>query len=200
MGKILHLEPKLEDPPNNVITLKPFEFRKADWGTAHFIQMVRSNSAKLERHRREIYKQGDKGVWQLPPLFTLTEGMAHTVRALYVYRANEKKMREVYYLMGLVDCMINQVNPILRTDLIRSMYKEVFKMREALNIHWHGPITQILLPIDSLFYNEFEYKASLTKADTMKDLYQAIREGTDEMFDILSLEYVFYCPSAGLQA
>ena len=72
-------------------------------------------------------------------------------------------------------------------------------MREALEIHWYGPITQILLPIDSLFYNEFEYKASLTGADTMKDLYRAIREGADEMFDILSLEYVFYCPSAGFQ-
>lgn len=199
MGKIFQLEPKSEEPPDNVITLKPLEFRKADWGTSHFIQMVRSNSAKLERHRREIYKQGDKGVWQLPPLYTLTEGMAHTVRALYVYRENEEKMREVYYLMGLVDCMINQVNPILRTDLIRSMYKEVFKMREALEIHWYGPITQILLPIDSLFYNEFEYKALLTGADTMKALYRAIREGVDEMFDILSLEYVFYCPSASFQ-
>ncbi len=200
MGKIFHLDPKLEEPPDNVITLKPLEFRKADWDTTHFIQMVRSNSAKLERHRLEICKQGEKGVWQLPPLYSLMEGMAHTVRALYAYRENEEKMREVYYLMGLVDCMINQVNPILRTDLIRSMYKEVFKMREALKIHWYGPITQILLPIDSLFYNEFEYKASLTGADTMKDLYLAIREGTDEMFDILSLEYVFYCPSVGFQA
>jgi hypothetical protein len=31
----------------------------------------------------------------------------------------------------------------------------------------------------------------------MKELYEAIRRGTDEMFDILSLEYVFYCPNLG---
>jgi hypothetical protein len=118
---------------------------------------------------------------------------------MYNYRENEEKMREVYYLMGLVDCMINQVNPILRTDLIRAIYKEVFKLREALKVHWYGPITQILLPLDSMFYNEFEYKALVSSAGTMKDLYRVIREGTEEMFDILSLEYVFYCPSAGFQ-
>jgi hypothetical protein len=119
---------------------------------------------------------------------------------MYAYRENEEKMREVYYLMGLADCMINQVNPILRTDLLRDMYKKVFEMREQLKVHWYGPLAQILLPIDSQFYNEFEYKASLTGARTLKELYQKIRIGTDEMFDILSLEYVFYCPSAGIQA
>lgn len=199
MAKIIPLEPKSEGPPDNVIALKPLEFRKADWETTRFIQMARSNSARLECHRQDVYKQGGQGVWQLPPHYSLTEGMAHTIRAMYIYREDKEKMREVYYLMGLVDCMINQVNPILRTDLIRAIYKEVFKMREELKVRWYGPITQILLPIDPLFYNEFEYKALLSGAGTMKELYQVIREGTEEMFDILSLEYVFYCPSAGFQ-
>jgi len=30
----------------------------------------------------------------------------------------------------------------------------------------------------------------------MKALYEKIREGTTEMFDILSLKYVFYFPNA----
>ncbi len=197
MAKIIPLEPKPEEPPNNVIILKPLEFRKADWETTRFVQMLRSNSAMLERHRNEISKKGNSGIWQLPPNYSLTGGMAHTIRAMYAYRENEEKMREVYYLMGLADCMINQVNPILRTDLLRDMYKKVFEMREKLKIHWYGPLAQILLPIDLQFYNEFEYKASLTGASTLKKLYQTIRSGTDEMFDILSLEYVFYCPSAG---
>ena len=76
------------------------------------------------------------------------------------------------------------------------MYKKIFEMREELNIHWYGPLAQILLPIDSQFYNEFEYRASLNGARTLKELYHAIRIGTEEMFDILSLEYVFYRPSA----
>ena len=200
MAKIIQIGSRSEESPDNVITLKPMEFRKAYWETTRFIQMSRSSSDRMEHHRRQTVEQGDEGVWQLPPHFVLTEGMAHTIRAMYVYRTEEKRMREVYYLMGLVDCMINQVNPILRTDLIRAMYKEVFKIREDLKIHWHGPITQILLPIDSVFYNESEYKISLTKAETMQGLFKAIREGTGEMFDILSLEYVFYCPSAGFQA
>lgn len=200
MAKIIPLEPKTEEPPDNVIVLKPLEFRKADWETTRFVQMVRYNSAILERHRSEIYDSGNHGTWQLPPHYSLTGGMAHTVRALYAYRENEEKMREVYYLMGLADCMINQVNSILRTDLLRDIYKKVFEMREKLKVHWYGPLAQILLPIDSQFYNEFEYKASLTGARTLKELYQTIRSGTDEMFDILSLEYVFYCPSAGFQS
>ena len=199
MAKIIPLQPKPEEPPENVITLKPLEFRKADWETTRFVQMVRFNSTVLEKHRNEIYNKGNNGVWQLPPHYSLTGGMAHTIRAMYAYREDEEKMREVYYLMGLADCMINQVNSILRTDLLRDMYKKVFEMREQLKIHWYGPLAQILLPIDSQFYNEFEYKASLTGAQTLKELYQTIRIGTDEMFDILSLEYVFYCPSTGFQ-
>ncbi|MBW2204675.1 MAG: hypothetical protein JRF52_11445, partial [Deltaproteobacteria bacterium] len=98
---------------------------------------------------------------------------------------------------GLTDCMINQVNPILRTDLLRAMYKKVFAMKEALNIHWHGTLDQVLFPIDYQFYDELAYRSSIREAGTLKELYQAIKRGTDEMFDILSLEYVFYCPWIG---
>ena len=197
MAKIIYLGENPEKPPDNLVTLKPLEFRKADWGTMQFVQMLRSSSAGLEQHRTETYKKGNSGPWQLPPHYLLTGGMAHTIRALYNYREDEVRMREVYYLMGLVDCMINQVNPILRTDLIRDMYKKVFEMKEALRIHWQGHLAQILLPIDTQYYSEFEYRLSLTGAPTLKKLYQTIRSGTDEMFEILSLEYVFYRPSAG---
>lgn len=199
MGEIIHLQPRLKEPPDNLITSKPLEFRKADWETAQFIQMSKFNSAKLECHREEVYKKGESGIWQLPSHFSLSGGMGNTIRAMYVYREDEERMREIYYLIGLMDCMTNQVNPILRTDLLRAMYKKVFTMRKELNIHWHGPLGQILLPIDSQLYNESEYKSSLTRARTMKELYRTIRKGTDEMFDIFSLEYVFYCPAASFQ-
>ena len=128
----------------------------------------------------------------IPAHFTLKGGMAFTIRAMYIHRGKEEKMREIYYLAGLVDCMINQVNPILRTDLLRDLYKKVFLMKEELNVHWHGPLDHVLLPIDSRFHNESEYRAALIRARTMKELYLAIMEGTEEMFDILSFEYVFY--------
>ena len=106
-------------------------------------------------------------------------------------------LRIAYSLIGLTDCMINQVNPILRTDLLRAMYKKVFAMKEALNIHWHGTLDQVLFPIDYQFYDDLAYRSSIRNAGSMKELYRAIKRGTDEMFDILSLEYVFYCPWIG---
>jgi len=54
-----------------------------------------------------------------------------------------------------------------------------------------------LLPIDYQFYDDLAYRSSIRRAGSMKELYRAIKSGTDEMFDILSLEYVFYCPWIG---
>lgn len=197
MGEIISLKDKFQKTDDNVISWKPWQFRKADWGSFHFIQMLNSQSAELERHRQEVRKKGGSTVCSLPPHFSLKGGMAYTIHAIYACRENEQRMREIYYLTGLMDCMINQVNPILRTDLLRDMYKKVFTMKEKLKIHWYGPLNQVLLPLDFQFYSEQEYSALLNRAATLKELYEAIRQGTDEMFDILSLEYAFYCPSSG---
>ena len=101
MGKVIRFKEKPENPPENLITSKPWEFRWSDWGSKHFIQVSRSQSAKLENLRKETYRKGDKGIPQLPPHSALRDGMACTVRALFTYRYNEEKMREVYYLAGL---------------------------------------------------------------------------------------------------
>ena len=197
MGEIISLRDKRQTPPNNLITSSPWEFRRADWESPHFIQMLRSQSVKLEYHRGEVCKKGGKGILRLPSHFSIKGGMIYTVRAMYANRVNEDRMREIYYLTGLMDCMINQVNPVLRTDLLKAMYKKVFSMKTELNVHWYGPLDQVLLPVESQFFNENEYRASLKNAQTMKELYRAIKTGTDEMFDILSMEYVFYCPGEG---
>ena len=197
MGEIISLRDKLQTPPNNLITSSPWEFRRAAWESPHFIQMLRSQSVKLECHREEVAKAGGKGIWHLPSHFSLKGAMIYTVRAMYANRVYEDRMREIYYLTGLLDCMINQVNPVLRTDLLKAMYKKVFSMKTELNVHWYGPLDQVLLPIESKFFNENEYRTSLKSAQTMKELFRAIRTGTDEMFDIFSMEYVFYCPGAG---
>jgi len=151
--------------------------------------MLRSLSEKPENPQNEIPAT--------PPHFSLRGGMACAIQAMYANRHEEKKMRETYYLIGLTDCMINQVNPILRTDLLRAMYKKVFAMKEEFNIHWHGTLDQVLFPIDYRFYDHLAYRSSIRRAQTMKELYRAIKRGTDEMFNILSLEYIFYCPWIG---
>jgi len=194
MGHIIKLHDKLETPPDNLITLEPWEFRRADWENAHFIQMLRSQSEKLERHRKEVYQEKNKAIRHLPPHFILRGGMAYTIRGLYMNRNNEGSMREVYYLAGLIDCMINQISPLLRTDLIRDMYKKIMELKNVFNLNWYGQIDHVLFPIDGHLYNLPEYRQTLSKARTMKALYFFIREGTDEMFDIFSLEYTFYTP------
>jgi len=190
MGKIIHIQdrrPKL--PPGNQIPSGPWEFRRASWRTPFFAQMLRPLAEKL------VASGEPDG--SIPPHFSLNRGLESTIHAMYTNRLDPHKMRETYYLVGLTDCMINQVNPVLRTDILRAMYKKVFAMKADFNIHWHGSLDQVLLPIDSRFYNEAAYRSAIRHAETLKTLYRAIRQGTDEMFDILSREYVFFCPSVG---
>jgi hypothetical protein len=189
MGKVIDLANRRKGPLKVLPAPDPWRFRKGLWRTSHFVQMRLALAETLE------YKP--EGLATLPPHFSLTGGMSFTVRAMYVNRSNEEKMREIYYLVGLTDCMINQVHPILRTDLLWAMYKKVFSMKEALKVHWHGNLDQVLLPLDLEFFDDITYRASLTQAETLKELYEAIREGTDEMFDILSLEYIFFSPWIG---
>ena len=102
-------------------------------------------------------------------------------------------------LLVCVDQSIDHFNGVLVMHIVitSAMYKKVFSMKAALKVHWHGNLDQVLLPLDLEFFDDISYRASLTKAETMKELYEAIREGTDEMFDILSLEYTFFNPWMG---
>ena len=194
MGTVIDFKEKGQSPPSNLITSKPWEFRWSDWDSRHFIQMLRSQSARLEEHRMEVFRKGGEGVWRLPPHFVLRGGMGCTMQALFSDRSNGEKMREVYYLAGLMDCMINRVSPLMRTDLIRDIYKKIATLKSLLNATWFGAMDQVLFPLDTNLFNPSEYAAALFKAKTLKELYSIIRDGTDEMFDILSLEYVFYTP------
>ena len=195
MGELIHFPERNQRPTEVLVCVKPWEFRKGLWQTAYFTQMTRSQSEKMEKER------GDHGqveaISQIPPHFVLKGGIAFTIRALYSYRYQEEKMRDVYYLFGLMDCMMFRINPLLRTDLLRSLYKKVFSLKRTLDVRWYGHLDQVLLPIHSEFYNESEYRSAVAQARTMKGLYEVIRGGTDEMFDILGLEYVFYCPGIG---
>jgi hypothetical protein len=196
MGKVLKFKETKESAPDNVITLKPWEFRSADWESKNFIQMLKSHSASLEKHRKEVFEKGT-GVSNLPPHFVLEGSMAYTIQGIYSYRNNEERMREVYYLAGLIDCMINRVTPLLRTDVIKDIHRKVVTLKSLLNINWYASLDQVLLPLDSHLFNECEYRNKISAADSVKELYRRIREETDDMFDILALEYTFYTPRRG---
>jgi len=197
VARIIDFEARRNRPPNNVITWKPLEFRRAGWDNADFIIMLRSQSELLEKKRGENLREGRPGVPSLPPHFVLRGSMSYTARGLYLHKENEASMRDVYYLAGLVDCMINQVSPLLRTDAIRDMYRKVSTLKQTLNVNWYGPIDQVLFPLDTRFYNFAEYRNALAGAVNLQQLYRAIREGAEDMFAILAGEYVFYTPGMG---
>ncbi|MFC1534919.1 hypothetical protein ACFL7M_16315 [Thermodesulfobacteriota bacterium] len=189
MAKIIKFKKASETVSDSLITSRPWEFRRACWESKYFIQMLRPYWDRLENQHKESLK--------LPPHFVLKGGMAHTIHGMYSNRNNMEKMREVYYLAGLIDCMINQTNPLLRTDLIRDIYKRITTLKEILNINWYGHMDQVLFHIDFRFYNYHDYSHRLSEVGIMKGLYQLIREETNKMFDILSSEYIFFTPGEG---
>ncbi len=192
MGDLIRFTGRTKDSTGTILSSGPWDFRKPPWRTLYFTQVLRTLVEKMPRNAKTFS--------EMPPHFVLKGGLAYTILSLYANRKNEKEMREIYYLLGLMDCMINQINPILRTDLLRSMYKKVFAMKEKLNLHWHGTLDRVLLPIDPQLFNDLEYRSLLNRAATMKELYQTIQQGTETMFDTLALNYVFFCPGGGAEA
>lgn len=171
-----------------------FEFKKAEWKSIHFIQMLRSQSEKLENpYHGHPYNHS-----HLPMHFVLKNGTACTIQNLYYYRHSEEEMKEVYYLSGLIDCVINRVCPLLRTEMVKDIYSKIITLKKLLNVNWYGQMDQVLLPLDLHLYNTNSYNNRLTQAKAMKELYDFIRLGTDEMFEILKTDYVFYTPGDGL--
>ncbi|MBN1849641.1 MAG: hypothetical protein JW932_13770 [Deltaproteobacteria bacterium] len=194
MAKIINFMERLEKESHNLITSKPWEFRRADWKTPYFIQMLKTQAIQYEKQRKAMGENNDLQSTAFTGYNMLKKGLAHTIQAIYLSRNNEESMRKIYYLAGLIDCMINQVNPLLRTDFIFDIYQKVTTLKKILNVHWYGDMDQVLFPLEGAFYDYGNYRETLKGAKTMKELYSRIREGTDRMFDVLSSNYTFYAP------
>lgn len=199
MADIIHFRERIKKAPDNIIISRPLEFRRADWDNSFFLQMRKSQSEIFECSRDKTYREGKKFISCLPMHFVLKGGVAYTVKHLYINRENKGKMIEIYYLAGLIDCMVNQVNPLLRTDLIREIYQKITILKSMLSVNWYGSIDQVLFPIDPEFFNNALYRKNFEQAETVKGLYAIIRQGTLEMFEVISREYVFYTPGRGIE-
>jgi hypothetical protein len=112
----------------------------------------------------------------------------------YRWRENEEQAREFYRLAGLMECVVNSTSPLLRTDLLRSLYKTIIDLRQSLNFSWRGDSSQFLLPLHPHFYRRSHFFDQVLKADTLKALYGAVKCETTVQFDLLAVEYVFYLP------
>lgn len=195
MGSVIHLDIKREKTEDTLITAKPWEFRWSLWGGRYFILMTKSLARRLEEEHKDAFLNGKKTTLSQPSgHIPLKGGMADTIRGVFRYRHNDIKMREVYYLAGLVDCMINQVSPLLRTSHIRRIYEKTMTLKKILDVNWYGNLDQVLFPIHDHLYDEASYRHHLSRAQSPEELSRLIRERSDHMFDILSCEYTFYAP------
>ncbi len=183
------------DTRDNLITASPLEFRVGDRHTGHVMMCTKRESEKYEAHRREAFATpGHQYIAFLPNHFTLDGGAHYTIQGLIRHRKDEGLMRRVYRLAGLMECVTNVSSPILRTDLLRRVYKSILDEREALGVIWRGSVNHFLLPLHPDFHNPNLFHHNLSRAESLKALLQAIEDETNAQFDVLSYYYVFYLP------
>ncbi len=179
---------------DNLICRKPLEFRRGDWRQGHILQCLRSEADKYQEHRSYAITNGHSHLSFIPEHFSLVGGCDYTVMGLFRWRENEERAREFYRLAGLMECVVNSTSPLLRTDLLRSLYKTILELRERLNFSWKGDSSKFLLPLHPQFYRRSHFFDEILQADTLKALYETVEGETKVQFDLLAAEYVFYLP------
>jgi hypothetical protein len=113
---------------------------------------------------------------------------------LYRLREREDRARDLYRLAGLMECVVNGSSPLLRTDLLRSVYKTIMDLRRDLDFSWRGDSNEFLLPLHPHLYHRSHFFAKLNQADTLKAFYDVVKRETEVQFDFLAADYVFYLP------
>ncbi len=198
MADIIDLSSRLR-PASNLITSHPLEFRKGDWLAAHAVFCTREASERFEAHRESVFQGQDRPFISLVPNhLKLDAGYHFTTRWLFRFRQDEVRMRRLYRLAGLMECITRAPSPILRTDLVRRFFKIITEEREKLGVAWKGNVQGFLLPIFPQHYNQNLFLNAVQGAASLKDLLLLIEEETNRQFDLLGREYVFYVPESFL--
>jgi hypothetical protein len=196
MADIIDLSSRFK-PGHNLIAVSPLEFRKGEWLSGSAILCTREESAKLESQRKK--STPDRPLMTLVPNHrTLDGGYHYTCLWLFRLRDDEKRMRRLYRLAGLMECVTRAPSPVLRTDLVRRFFKIINEEREKLNVSWKGNVQSFLLPLRIEHYNPAVFLETIVSAPSLKELLSGIERETDSQFDLLAAHYVFYVPEAFL--
>jgi hypothetical protein len=179
---------------DNLICRKPLEFRRGDWRQGHILQCLRSEAEKYQHHRIQAIANGHSHIRFIPEHFSLVGGCDYTAMGLFRWREEEERAREFYRLAALMECVVNSTSPLLRTDLLRSLYKTIMELKKTLNFSWKGDSTKFLLPLHQQFYQRSHFFDEILRCKTLKDLYEKVDCETEVQFDVLAAEYVFYLP------
>ena len=193
MGDVIKLDRK-DSVPDNTIISSTFQFRWADWDSGNPIQCTIKEAEKYERHRSRTIREGHKHISFVPSHFVITDGSFYTIRGIFMYRKDEDRALDLYYLAGLMECIVNSTAPILRTDLLRSVYKQIISLRGSLGMKWQGNINHFLLPLHPEFYKPELFLTKVNMSKTLNELFKTIRIEIQTQYDILKANYVFYLP------
>jgi hypothetical protein len=200
-----------------LITFKPLFFRRASWDLSNPAQVSRTEAEAFEKRRVEAMGKG-RPVGFTPSYLELKGSLSQTLTALFRSRDDESRMRQIYFLAGLMEVATGLSHHILRSDLIRRVFSEIQHLANKLGVQWLSSNQGFLLPVyfseehsPESWSNSIEIplprsglqledvsksrlKQALSQTQTLKDLISALRNETDAQFDLLSRFFVFYLP------
>lgn len=182
---------------DHIICHEPLRLRWGDWRTPHVIQVHVGSAAVYEDQRADDLANGRPLGYQMPPHFTLDRGMNETAMALLRHRRSEDSLRSVCYLAGLMECLINVPCAILRTDLIRRVYQEVAELSRRLTLNWSGQVGHFMLPVMADASDPRRLENAVADIDSLKGFFATVRAITDDRYQALAKEFVFYYPRRG---
>ena len=78
--------------------------------------------------------------------------------------------------------------------MVRAFFRALQDLEEKLRLKWRGQVHHFLLPMATHHRSERDFSRRLQSAKTLQELFQAIRDDTEEQFLILGSEYTFYLP------
>lgn len=179
----------------HVICDTPLRLRWGDWATPHIVQVHVGSAALYEDHREECLEKGLDPSGEMPPHLTLDGGMRGTALAMLRFRNDEKRLLDVAYLAGLMECLINIPSPILRTDLIRRVYQEIETLGQTLGrLTWKGQAGHFMLPVMEDAGNPHRLANALSGVDNLQDFFNTVRRISHERHQSLAKTYVIYYP------
>ena len=194
MAKVITL-PDRAGADDNTLSRKPFCFRRAGWLLSAPAQVARPEAEVYQERRRQALEAGQPADF-IPSYLTLRGSLAQTLGALFRFRDDEPRMRQAYFLAGLMEMATSLSHDVLRSDLIRRVFAEIEENSARLKVRWQSWDQGFLLPLylsgENLPAARLQW--SLGRAGTLKELLASLRGETDAQFDLAGRRFVYYLP------
>lgn len=183
MSKVIPFPPGGDSP---VLATEPLAFVEAWWHPA----------VPLMTDRRCLTPDLVMGPGAAAPDgLDLEGGPARTLLALFRLREQADLMTQVYFLAGLMELTTRLRHEVLRTDLLRRVFKEIDRLATQLGLRWSAGTSQFLLPIELSGGEAPPLETILKPAATLKALLAALRAETDRQLARAGRDFVFFVPS-----